>query len=292
MDTVKIQSVLHSIFHEEGQRIVFWNDPDHEFDMFLSSIVIDGVNVLRLDQIGAFEVKIKLERDDPTGKYLIYSASEEPEYEKDWLLDIRLYSRSFRADRASMILSELGLAQQQLRQHIASRRKFFDNKDRLRKLKELVAADDTDADLDRKMLAVVTKAEQPELFTIVRTIFHDYLEGTRNGQIDLTVTPPAWEQVEKYDLDESFWSMMKAHFGYDEQSPSLRNFLIRLLVTDFVHHIKGDAPMALEHLVLPRRGRANAVVCLAQWCDSSSKGASFDALSTVVAQVIGVADHV
>jgi uncharacterized protein (TIGR02687 family) len=292
MDTAKIESALCKLFHEEGQRIVFWNDPDHEFDMFLSAIAIDGVNVLRLDQIGAFEAKIKLEREDPTGKYLIYSASEEPEYEKDWLLDIRLYSRSFRADRASMILSELGLAQQQLRQHIADRRKFFDNKDRLRKIKELVAADDTDADLDRKMLAVVTKAEQPEFFTIVRTVFHDYLEGNRNGQVDLTVTPPAWEQVEKYDLDESFWSMVKANFGYDEQSPTLRNFLIRLLVTDFAHHSKGDISTALEHLVLPRSGRANTVVCLAQWRDSSSKGASYDALSAVVAEIISIQDLV
>ena len=27
-------------------------------------------------------------------------------------------------------------------------------------------------DLDRKMLAVVVKADQPEIFTIIRTLFH------------------------------------------------------------------------------------------------------------------------
>ena len=292
MDTTRIESALMALFHDEGQRIVFWNDPDHEFDMFLSSVRLDGVNILRLDQIGAFEAKLKLEREDPTGKYLVYSASEEPEYEKDWLLDVRLYSRSFRADRASIILSELGLAQQQLRQHIADRRKFFDNKDRLRKIKELVSPDDTAADLDRKMLAVVTKADQPELFTIVRTVFHAYVEENGNGQLDLGMPPAVWEQVEKYDLDKPFWAMAKATFGYDEQNPSLRNFLIRLLVTDFAHHFKGELPTALEHLVLPKSGRANTVVCLAQWRDSSSKGASYDTLSATAAELVSIRDHI
>src|SRR5664279_369315 len=104
MDTAKIESALHKLFHEEGQRIVFWNDPDHEFEIVLPLVKVEGVHVLRLDQIGAFEAKIKLEREDPTGKYLLYSPTEEPEYAKDWLLDIRLYSRSFRADRASLML--------------------------------------------------------------------------------------------------------------------------------------------------------------------------------------------
>ena len=61
---------------------------------------------------GRLEAKIRIERDDPTAKYLLYSPTEEPEYENDWLLDLRLYGRSFRADRASIILQELGLANQ------------------------------------------------------------------------------------------------------------------------------------------------------------------------------------
>jgi len=55
-----------------------------------------------------FEAKIRMEREDPERRYLVYAPSEEPDYESDWLLDIRLYSRSFRADRASIILDQLG----------------------------------------------------------------------------------------------------------------------------------------------------------------------------------------
>ena len=85
---------------------------------------------------------------------------------------MRLYGRSFRADRASIILRELGLAHQHLRQHLSKRRKFFDNKERLHKLTSLVSPEDSELDLDRKMLAVVAKADQPELFNILRTLFH------------------------------------------------------------------------------------------------------------------------
>ncbi len=89
-------------------------------------------------------MKIRLEREDPTGCYLLYAPMEEPDYESDWLLDIRLFSRSFRADRASILLDELGLGKKQdLRQHLADRRKFFDNKERLQKLKPLVTVEDT-----------------------------------------------------------------------------------------------------------------------------------------------------
>ena len=292
MDNTQIENALTRLFIEEGHRIVFWNDPDKEFTITLSLLNLpEGVNILRLDQMGAFEVKIRIERDDTEGRYLLYSPTEEPDYEADWLLDIRLYSRSFRADRASIILDQLGLANQHLRDHLAARRKFFDSKQRLEKLKPLVASNDTDVDLDRKMIAVVVKAEQPEWFNIVRTIFHEFTAMGNGDAIDLDKPPDTWLQVEKFDLDGPFWQMAKSLFGYSEENPSLRNFIIRLLVTDFTHHLKGSVPDSIAHLVLPQSGKSNTVVCLAQWRDSSSKGSSYDLLSDLVAGIIKIKEQ-
>ena len=208
--------------YDEGARIVFWNDPEQEFLDFMNRLpflTFDDMTVpLRLDQVSALEAKIRLERDEPTGQFLLYAPTEEPDYEDDWLLDIRLYSRSFRADRASILLDELGLVNQHLRDHLADRRKFFDAKERLQKLKALVASDDTAADLDRKMMAVVAKADQPELFTIVRTLFHACTERGRD-EIDLGTSAAVWEQIEKFDLDAPFWQMVKATFGYRRRTP-------------------------------------------------------------------------
>ena len=90
------------------------------------------------------------------------------------------------------------------------------------------------------MIAVVVRADQPEFFNIVRTLFHAWTEA--GDEIDLDVPPPAWEQVEKFDLAEPFWEMVKAAFGYAEDDPSLKKLLLRLLVTDYAHHLKADVP--------------------------------------------------
>ena len=113
------------------RRIVFWNDPEGEFAGSLQDIALKDVEVVNLNEVGALEAKVRIEQDDPAERYLLYSPAEEPDYKNDWLLDMRLYSPSFRADRASIILQELGLVRQSLRQHLAKRRKFFDNKRRL-----------------------------------------------------------------------------------------------------------------------------------------------------------------
>lgn len=300
MDTTQITAALTRLFNEEHERIVFWNDPECEFTGILDSLDIQDVNILRLDQLSEFEAKLRIEQDDPQGQYLLYAPTEEPDLEEDWLLDIRLYSRSFRADRASIILDQLGLTNQHLRQHLAKRRKFLDNKDRLRKLQSLVEANDNEADLDRKMLTVVVRAEQPEWFNIVRTLFHEFTMSeptsdlftqTEPGEIDLDSPPHVWDQIEKFDLAEPFWQMIRVIFGYEEEAPNLRNLLIRLLVTDFAHALKGSVPGAFLNLLLPKPGWANAVVCLGQWRDSTSKGNSYDRLSESVAELLKLPDQ-
>jgi uncharacterized protein (TIGR02687 family) len=284
MDVGQIDAELRRIFSEPAVRIVFWNDPEREFGETLSELSLESVSIVRLDEAAPLETKIRLERDDPAGRYLLYSPAEEPPFENDWLLDIRLYSRPFRADRASILLDELGLGKQHLRSHIALRRKFFDNKDRVRKLKQLVAPEDSELDLDRKMLAVVTRAEQPDLFNIIRTLFHSLADAE---EIDLQVAPPAWELIERFELDAPFWAMVQAQFGYSEETPTLRNLLVRLLASDFVGQLPdGEGPVSLQNLVLPRSGAANAMVCLGQWRDSSSKGSSYNALASEVATLL------
>lgn len=283
-DFNQIDSALNRLFHIDGHRLVFWNDPERHYLSSLPQIHVDGVTTLRLDQLGALEVKIRLEQEDPTGKYLLYSPTEEPDYEDDWLLDIRLYSRSFRADRPSMLLQELGLANQYLRSHLAERRKFFDSKERIQRLKLMVTPEDLAADLDRKMMAVIVKADLPELFHLLRTIYQAWDEA----DVNLDDPPEVWIQIEKFDLDHPFWQMVKAAFGYGEENPTLKNLLLRMMVTDFAYHLKADVPSSLRGLVLPPVGWSNTVVCLAAWRDSNSKGGSYDRLSLAVASILQI----
>lgn len=322
MDKSQVSTALSRLFHEQGRRIVFWNDPNREFEDTVSTLSLADVQVIRVEQLGALAVKLRVEREDTAGKYLIYTAAPEPNPERDWLLDIRLYSHTFRADRASIVLDDLGLANHALRTHIEERKRFFENKERAKRLQTLVQPDDTEADLDRKMLTVLVKAEQSDLFSILLALFHAMAgnsgQGTRyprgrpqgerlrdtdaattdndtdsleEGEADLNRLPQGWSQAVKLGFEDSFWKMIQTTFGYTEATPGLKNLLIRLLVTDYAQALGGTLPASLQNLLLPVAQRQNVVTFLSQWRDSSTRAVSYDALSQLVADALNLQDY-
>ena len=158
MEARHITDALACAFNKEKKRIVFWNDPEAEFIDSLPEIALEGVEVLRLDEIAALEAKVRIEQEEPERQFLLYTPSEEPDYENDWLLDMRLYGGSFRADRASIIFQELGLVIQSLHPYLSKRRRFFDSRLRLQQLKLLLSPEDSELDLDRKMLGIIAES--------------------------------------------------------------------------------------------------------------------------------------
>ena len=158
MKAEQIDQALKQKFVSEGERLVFWHDANGEF----ADYVADGLNgsladvqVLDVATTGGLSAKLRLEREAPEGRYLVYSRGEPPPAEEDWLLDIRLYSAQFHADVASLWLQELGLASLSLREHLKARASFMGSQERRRKLARLVSADDDELLLDRKMMAVL-----------------------------------------------------------------------------------------------------------------------------------------
>ncbi|NVZ09782.1 BREX-1 system phosphatase PglZ type A [Allochromatium humboldtianum] len=285
MSIERIETALRSLFINEGQRIVFWHDPEREFEDALPALNLDDVTLLRLDQEPALAVKVRLGLEDLTGRYLLYAPSEPPDPDDDWLLDMRLYSASFRADRASMLLAELGLVQLSLRSHLAERARFFANRERLERVKKLVGPDDDALDLDRKLMAVVLKSEQAEFFSLLIALFDAIPDA------NLEALPPAWAELEKYELTAAFWTLAAGYFGDTGETPTLKTLLIRLMVSDLGQAYRGILPEGLRHLTLTRQGTANAVVCLAQWRDSLARSPSYEALSAAVAEAIKLEPH-
>ena len=88
--------------------VVFWHDIESEFSSVVDGLQLDGVQLVRLDDTPALRVKLDIERT-PNQRWLIYSAQPEPEPVKDWLLDVRMRSKSFRAYSTSILLEDLGL---------------------------------------------------------------------------------------------------------------------------------------------------------------------------------------
>ncbi|MBI9018593.1 MAG: BREX-1 system phosphatase PglZ type A [Phycisphaerae bacterium] len=275
-----MQNKLEELFRQ--YRIVFWDDADGEFQDCLAEMTIDGVKVIRPDQIGQLKTKVMLEIDEPRQKFLVYSGNPVPQAEDDWLLDIRLYSYQFSADRATILLDELGLMNHHLRDYLNSRKKFFASKSRIEGLMKMIDANDSAVELDRKMLAVVTKAEYDELFEILRCVYKGLADcdGGLDAEFDI------WQQVQKLELEEAFWGFVKTAFGYAEEKPSLKNLLIRLMVSDMAFAMGVALPGCFNHFVLSRQ--SNAAVCLGQWRDNNSKSESYDKLSRTVAGLLKI----
>ena len=114
MNLDQIKQGLEQAFYTEQHRIVFWYDAEQSFSEEVKALNLGDVQILNMAEESSLAIKLKLELQDQQGKYLLYFPSPEPETEKDWLLDIKLYSRSFYADRFSIIFNELGLQQQSL----------------------------------------------------------------------------------------------------------------------------------------------------------------------------------
>ena len=259
MSQIQIKSLISNLFNES--RIVFWNDADQEFTTELSSLVPDGVNLIMLDDEPKLQLKQKLEIQDLSGQYLLYSPKAEPLPEDDWLLNIRLYSRIFRADAVSVQLDELGLLNQSMREHLKRRAKFLRNKDRLEKLKRLTAAQDDETAMDRKMLAVITRADQCEPFAILYRLMSAMIA---DGHVQMEAQPKMLDEIFSLELEVPFWAMVYEQFGYQSQSPSLRDLTYHLLVTDFALATQGVCPIALQSFVLQE---GNKLPQIAVFCD-------------------------
>jgi len=291
MISAKLIDNIRRIFEEENRRIVFWNDGDREFEDGIESLDLPGIQILHLGKTGALETKVLLELEDTTGKYLVYAPFPEPTTGDDWLMDIRLYSRTFRADQASIVLDELGLTNQAMRDHIARYQTFFKNQDRLNRLKKWIQPTDTEDDLDLKMIAVLTKAEQPDAFGILMKLFGELAD--EKAEAMLIPPPKSCDDIEKYGLEESFWNLIAKTFGYTEQAKKITDLLIRLLVTDFAKGLKGDCPQSLRHFILSGKSRAlNASVFLSQWRSNINHYESYNRLSHPLSKELKIDEHI
>lgn len=295
MNNEQIKSTLASIF-ASGVRAVVWNDPEGDFAEELESVLPDGVALIDVGTDGTLAAKIKIERELGNSPVLLYSATPVPPPTDDWLLDIRLYGKEFSADPMTLILDDLGLQTHTLLPFVTKHKPFFANKGRLEKLKKWVVPDDRERELEKKMIAVVVRADQPELFQILLRLFSELSDLADESEVaffqtDTSIKSLGWKDVEKFDLADSFWDQVSEAFGYKSTSPTLPDLLTRLLISDLAVSSGGPIPSELGSFVIAdRSGRINASVFLSQWRTNITFLNSYKRLSALLASEIGVRD--
>ena len=296
MNLSQLQQGLEQAFYTEQHRIVFWYDAEQSFSEEVKALKLNDVQILNMAEESSLAIKLKLELEDQQGKYLLYFPSPEPETEKDWLLDIKLYSRSFYADRFSIIFNELGLQQQSLREHLAKREEFLKAKARLSTLKRYIQSDADAQDLDMAMIAAVVKADSAELMHIVLALADEMVQQN----LGLEVNPESFTELEKYQLVPALVTALQAEIGYPASLEELNGevpfklgtFFIRLMTTGFCESL-GDVPVWAQELVMSSvSSRATARAFLSRWRDSSKYYPTFDKLSQTVANALRIQEKV
>jgi uncharacterized protein (TIGR02687 family) len=282
MKAEQVDQALFQKFVTDDTRLVFWHDPNDEFTDYIEGGFtgdIAHVQVLNVANVGGLSAKLRLEREDPSGKYLVYSTGEAPPAEEDWLLDIRLYSAQFHADVASLWLQELGLSSLSLRDHLKARAIFLGSQDRRKRLARLITPKDDEATLDLKMMAVLVGSPMASIFDVLRALCHGHVQKNR---FNLGETSEVITTFEKMDLLDRFWELMRSEFLYTAEAPNVAGLLRRLFISELLYQTEGAHLESLAHHKLPTAGGRNAVVFLTQWRDSSGKASSYDAAAFAV----------
>lgn len=295
----------------EQSRIVFWYDPEQSFTEELEhlanvlSIAKEGLaketddksadktvrvlpndlTILNMGNESVLAVKKRIEVDEREAKFLIYFPSAEPEPDRDWLLDVRLYSEQFFADHSSMLLNELGIPKMALRTHIRKRQSFFANKQRIAGLKKWVTENEDELSLDRKMMAVVVKADSASLSDILLGLLREYAAYIE----DENLSQPLLSQLSKFDLETSLWAYLSEGFGYTVEEPTFSDFVLKLFCTEFWSQIEGvERDWLLNNVLKSASGRASALAFMVSWRDSRSFAAYYESISKVLSQQLEI----
>lgn len=149
---------------------------------------------------------------------------------------------------------------------VQAHEEFFKAVKRKDSLKRLLKPDDTPGMVRLKMLGVCAGVE-PRLDTVLESLLAELSEG-RDDKFKL---------ITRCGLDAFLWEQMKRTYGYESESPGIRDFVIELFKSCYTMGIDGEVLLASDALVFLRR-----------WKDSRQYESSFESLSDECADLLGI----
>ena len=245
----QITDKLNAEFAGEGRKLVFWYDDAAEFAEDIDSLGLTHAKVLRLAPDNQFHTKYFLERLDRETSYLIYAPFSKPPVRDNHLEDALLYSKRFFADRASLLLVDLGIDPMH-RNLIQKHIKFFAAKERTQRFYDLEIGQFTSENVEIGLMSALCRTRTASFDEVVRCILTgDALENNK-----------LLAELAKYDLTAAFWRICSEQFGYADSQPSLEKLTISLFVTYTEKFLHGELPPAWKSFSAVKPGNVIAFV--------------------------------
>ena len=216
----KIEEALNKLF--EKHRVIFWYDEKEELVEQYQQLNFPEVKKIHV-QGNEFEIKHLINKQAPEGTFLLYFTGAKPANEDNWLLDMELAHQIFNTDQEAMFLQEMGLGYH-LKELVTEHLEFFKAKDRRVKLKEFLGDGDEHQEIKYKMLAVVFGTENISLVTYIHAHGAAFSEGNEKYDVAL----------QRYNLTDYYWGEIKRKYNYQNESPSIYDFLLEVFNTNFI----------------------------------------------------------
>lgn len=239
----------------EQHRLVFWYDAAGEWAETFDTFPAEGTVKLRVAGT-EFGAKAQIARG-PETRFLVYVPSARPADKDNWLLDLLLQGYEYRADRASLLLLDLGLTQD-FRELVETHHTFFNSTKRVEALRASLSSGDQVQDVRLRMMAILsgTTADVDAML----------LEFLRQS-LESAAADPADKALGSAKLDRQFWADVARRFDYVEAQPTVRDFAVRLF--------RGANPLDPTATI-----NAHGKVFLQRWKDSQAYNGAYRTLAT------------
>ncbi|GGJ91370.1 DNA repair protein [Lentibacillus kapialis] len=282
MNLNEVHRVLNDYFQKEltngkQRHVVFWYDEEDDFKEEIESIDLPGVRVWQVTPNNLFATKYELEKNDPASHFLLYANMPRPNPHDDWLLDIYKTGFEFATDKITVIMRELGVTDDSLRETLKRYKAFFNNKNRLLVFRKYPVDMYTQETIDLTVLAALTKSRTNTMDDIIRTLMRKWHEGDES----------VWEAIRKYGDTDRFWELAEKYYGYTLREKSLQSLLIFFILTYATQYqMNSNIPESWQAYISPRP--ANTIVFMDQWMNHVDDRPVFNSLVDQMEDVLNV----
>lgn len=275
---MNIQQTLQDRFklplkENHKRRIIFWHDPDREFEQTIDELAIPNAKILKLTGSNNFYAKMLLSETDQESNYLVYNPISYSDIKDNWLLDIVCYSEEFRADMLSIRMSEYNMPNNPaMRKALKLYNKFFENKERANKLSALHSDYSSVGQLHIDIIAVLSGTATNTPSGVIRALLLNGLNYDEN---------PAVISIKKFGNEDILWELINRYTGFEKNEGSkLENLAAHILLTALSVTMDKSVLAGLEKLISePHNALCYALVN--EWMHSCFDDELYDIARTV-----------
>ncbi|MBV1818011.1 BREX-1 system phosphatase PglZ type A [Clostridium cochlearium] len=285
MNISEIKKILEENLNQEPsngkvRNIVFWYDGESEFVEDIKSLELENAKILQLTDNNKLYIKYLLEKEDIESNYLIYSPKPRPVPRENWLLDIEKYSEEFSTDKATVIMRNLGVKDETLRNVFKKYIKFFGNKERYGRFASYNIEVYTEEKIDIAVLSTLCKLQMADFELVTKTLLIEEIEEKNKIK----------EDIEKFGDMDVFWNILEKQYGYHLEEKSLEQLMIMFLITNLSYKLEAKIPTAWERFVSSKR--ADTIVFIDHFMSHSIDSKSYNKISNHIGQKLNIREYI